>query len=587
VPGVPVVPVGPVGPVVPVGGWAGAALVVLAALVAAPAARADYIDHFATRADVGLYKVPARGVTRVLVVPIIVDGLPFEQGDEPAFLDDVAAFYADPADDVFAAGFTFTGYWEQASLGRFRPVATVATPVRFPRCPPLGAYADCAIPRGAGLPEGDVQGALAVLDDALAFIDEILRCAAEGPGAGRTCTAGGGVDFPAFDTSGQQGVADGFVDGVILVSNAAFPGIALPVKDLATSALLSFIGPFPDFSYDGVVVPSVAIAGRAQRPGRQTWVSVHEFGHLLGFADLYDEKGATTDLPYTLMGGWYYDEPASLLDPFSRVAIGWANVIAVAGPGTFALPTSATSGTVLKVGDGDEFFLVEHRRRYPGVLDDDLTVDAGVLVQRVRLAKRPPPTPGSYFNTLSDCVNCTAFDGMLTVEEADGAYDLQRGRARADAADLFVAGGVLGPSDDTAPRTVERAVGSTNRFDGAPTGITIRVDALDVDAATITVEAPAVADPCAALGDLCVGDCVRADDGHGRCGDFAVFPPPAPVDEPAPAAGCACATASAGDAGLIGVSIVVLRRRRRRARGVADAAEDFAVVPPPRPGSPP
>ena len=50
----------------------------------------------------------------------------------------------------------------------------------------------------------------------------------------------------------------------------------------------------------------------------------HFIGHLLGFADLYNESQTTTDLPYSLMGGWYYDTAASLLDPFSRVAIGWA-----------------------------------------------------------------------------------------------------------------------------------------------------------------------------------------------------------------------------------------------------------------------
>jgi M6 family metalloprotease-like protein/MYXO-CTERM domain-containing protein len=555
-----------------------ASLVVVAGLVVPASSRADYIDHFATRDDVGLYKVPSRGATRVLVIPVIVDDLPFEQGSEEAFVDDIDAFYADDDGNLLGDGFTFTRYWEQASLGRFRPTATVAPPVRFPACPPLGAYADCAIPRGAGLPDGDVQGAIAVLGDALDFLNEIVLCATAGPSPERTCTVGGGVDLADYDTSGPDGAPDGFVDGVIVVSNAAFPGIALPVRDLSQSNLLRFFGPFPEFSYDGVVVPSVAIAGRASRPQRQTWVSVHEFGHLLGFADLYNESGSTTDLPYTLMGGWFYDTPASLLDAFSRVAIGWANVVQVAGPGTFTLPTAATSGVVLKVGDGDEFFLVEHRQRIDGAVDGDLGVEQGVFVERVRLARRPSPAPGSYFNTLRSCVNCTAFDPMLMVEEADGRYDLQRGRARDDADDLFSAGDTIGPSDDVAPRSAAHAPFSTNRLDGGRTGLAITVEASSAEGASVTIEGPALADPCAALGALCAGACVVDDGGHGRCGDFLVFPPappdaapdnpPGDADGLATSAGCGCSSAGARDGmsfvGLVVVAALAVVRRRRR-----------------------
>ncbi|MBM4281580.1 MAG: hypothetical protein FJ137_12745 [Deltaproteobacteria bacterium] len=543
------------------------AWVLLLAVVAAGApARADYIDHFATRDDVGPLKAPSRGDTRVLVIPVIIDDLPFEQGDEAAFLADVDGFFAADDGDLFTGGFSFARYWRQASLGRFRPVATVAPPVRFARCPPLGAYADCAIPRGAGVASGDFAGAVAVLNDSLAFLHEVLLCATAGPSRERSCTDGGGVDLAAFDIAGLTPGPDGYADGVIVVSNAAFPGIALPVQDLAQNTLV-FTGPHPDFVYDGVAVPAVAIAGRARRPQRQTWVAVHEFGHLLGFADLYNESGAATDLPYSVMGGWYYDTAAPLLDPFSRVAVGWANVIQASGPGRFALASSARSGMVLKVGLGDEFFLVEHRRRYPDVLDDDLTVDAGVHVQRVRLQRRPSPATGFYLSTLQSCVNCIPFDSLTMVEEADGRYDLQQSRPRDDAADLFVAGQALVPSDDTAPRSTSHPVFSSNRLDGTPTGLSIRVEPDDVDGAIVVVDAPAVADPCAALAGLCDHDCVVDDDGHGRCGDFGTWPPPKASPRPAEAAGCAALASGPGTAtvGVLLVGLLPARRRRSRA----------------------
>ncbi len=548
-------------------------------LAAAFPARADYIDHFATRDDVGRFKVPSSGATRVLVLPVIVDDLPFEQGDESAFVNDIHTFFADDGDDdLFAAGFSFGRYWTQTSLGRFRPHATVAAPVRFPRCPPLGAYADCAIPRGAGVSTGDLAGAIAVLDDALTFLDEVLLCATAGPSVERTCSEGGGVDLADFDVAGSSAGPDGFVDGVIVVSNAAFPGIALPVQDLATG-VLSFSGPHPDFVYDDVQVAAVAIAGRATRPHRQTWVAVHEFGHLLGFADLYDESQSTTDLPYSLMGGWYYDTAASLLDPFSRVAIGWANVLQASGPGRFALPSSDRSGVVLKVGDGDEFFLVEHRRRHPGVLDDDLTVDAGVFVQRVRLQKRPSPEPGSYLATLQSCVNCTPFDTLTMVEEADGAYDLQAGRPRNDADDLWTTGHEFGPSADVAPRSLTHPVFSTNRLDGTPTGLAIRVEEKDVEGAVVVVDAPPLPAPCDVLARVCPDACVVDDGGHGRCGDFARFPPPPPRGTPYDDDGAGCAASGCPPLWLAVLLAVLGAWRGRRPPASFASARDLGSTP--------
>lgn len=329
----------------------------VAAVVVGLPARADYIDHFASREDVGPLKVPSQGSTRIVVIPVFVDDQPYSTGTEAAFLAELHDFFGVDDRSVFDGGFRFTAYWEQASLGRFRPEAEVAAPVHFPTCPRLGTYDDCRIPRGGGVASGDLAGAAATLRDSLRFLDEVVLCATAGPSPERRCSSGGGVDLSAFDTCGlQPGVADGFVDGVLVVSNASFPGIALPVHDLAGQAILTFFGPLPSFAYGDLVVPSIGIAGFATAPQRETFVAVHEFGHLLGFCDLYNEARTTTDLPYTVMGGWYYDSPAVLLDPFSRLAIGWGNVVDVNGGGTFRIENATRSGQVLKVGAGDEFF---------------------------------------------------------------------------------------------------------------------------------------------------------------------------------------------------------------------------------------
>ena len=556
----------------------GAVAVVLgiAALLTSTSASADYLDHFATRTDVGLAKVPSQGTTRILVVPVFVDDQPYSTGDEASFHQEILDFYAPPSDDIFSAGVSFTGFYEQQSLGRYRPEVLVADPVHFPTCPPLGGHQDCRIPRGAGFADGDVQGAVNTLVDALRFLDEIMLCTTAGPSAERRCTSGGGVDLNDVDVSGiQAGIPDGFSDGVLVISNARFPGIALPVKDLASQPLLAFFGPFPEFRYSvgggvdgdsaGVVVNAIGIQGFASPPARETLVSVHEFGHLLGFADLYNEAGTTTDLPWTYMGGWFYADAPSLLDPFSRLAIGWGNVVDVGGPGTYTIGSAGRTGEILKVGQGDEFFLVEHRRKEVDAFDGDLEADHGVYVERVQLAKRPSPAAGNYFNTLQNCVNCEAFNPMLMIEEADGDYDLQFGRGRDDTNDFFAVGDEIGPSDDTSPRGINNPVFSTNRLSGAKTGITIRVLAVDEVSATIEVEAPATADPCADLDDLCLQDCSVDDDGNGRCGDFVEFPArgaglPFDIDLES----CDCRTSSQPGALFAFAGLLALGVRRRR-----------------------
>ena len=533
-------------------------------LVAAGAARADYIDHLAALDDVGKMKVPRRGAPTLLVIPVVVEDQPFEGGvDEDAWLAANLAFFAG-GDDAVAAGepFDFPSFWARQSLGVYAPVAHVTAPVRFATCPPLGPHDDCAVPRGGGLTDGDLVNAAATIRDSLALFDEIVRCALYGPNEEARCSAGDVVDPATFDQLGPDDAPDGFMDGVVVVSNAPFPGIALPVKDLSENTILLSAGPLPRFSYDGVVVGAVAVSGRESGAQKGRWVAVHEHGHLLGFCDLYDESGQTTDLPYTTMGGWFYATPPSLLDPFSRAAIGWARLQQVDGPGTYALTPAWRTGHALVVGTGDELFLVELRVKRADV-DGDLGVDHGVAVFRARFSERPSAGEGGYLGTLADCVNCAPFDGMLMLEEADGAYDLQFGRARSDAEDLFQAGDSIGPSDDTTRRSLNHPVSSTNLLSGAPTGITITVDAVSADGATLTIDAPVVDDACAALTEaLCREQPCGDQDGVVICGPPSPDPPP--PDDALPPPTCAGCGGDPASAAALVVAASLLGRRRRR-----------------------
>ncbi len=503
-------------------------------------ARGDFIDHFATTGDVGQMKVPRRGSAPVLVIPVIIDDEPFETPftTEQAFLAQLRQFYAPAA----SGGNSFAGYYGLASQGRYEPQPVVVAPVHFPTCPVLGGYAGCRIPRDGGLSSGDLRGAVDLLRDTIRYIDEILACAKLGPGGGRRCTSGGGVVFTDYDHSGPAGMADHFADGVILVSNGPFPGITLPVKWLAENAILRLtLPPLPTFSYDGVTVGAVAISGRTNaRPVSQ--ISIHEFGHLLGFADLYNERQTTTDLPYSVMGGWQYMAAAPLHDPFSRGMIGWANIQEVSGSQTYVLRPAREGGPVLKLGTGDEYFLAEYRTGAPD-LDADLTIPGGVLLERVRLSKLPAPDPGRFLRTLSNCVNCSAWDPLVMIEEADGRYDLQTGGPVDDAADLFLTADAIGPSTDTSPRSATHPIFSTNRLSGAPTGTSLRVLEVHSNYAVVAAEAPVLGDLCA---DLNRQLCRELSCSAGLCGDR--VPPPV-LDAGAPDLGVVV-DAGAEDAGF-------------------------------------
>ena len=520
-------------------------------------ARGDFIDHFATVGDVGQMKVPRRGSAPVLVIPVIIDDEPFEAPftTEQAFLAQLGQFYAPAA----SGGNSFAGYYGLASQGRYEPQPVVVAPVHFPTCPVLGGYSGCRIPRDGGLSSGDLRGAVDLLRDTIRYVDEILSCAKLGPGGGRRCTSGGGVLFTDVDRSGPAGMPDHFADGVILVSNGPFPGITLPVKWLAENPILRItLPPLPSFSYDGVTVGAVAISGRSN--GRSvSQISIHEFGHLLGFADLYNERQSTTDLPYSVMGGWQYQSAAPLHDPFSRGMIGWANIQEVSGSQTYVLRPAREGGPILKLGTGDEYFLAEFRTGAPD-LDADLSIPGGVLVERVRLSKLPAPDPGRFLRTLANCVNCTAWDPLVMIEEADGQYDLQANGPVDDASDLFLVSDAIGPSTDTSPRNASHPIFSTNRLSGAPTGTSLRVLELHSNYVVVAAEAPVLGDLCA---DLNRQLCRELSCTAGLCGDR--VPPPSmdagladlgvgapdvgPADTGVPDAGLALDAAEVADTG--------------------------------------
>lgn len=459
------------------------AALVVAAMGTTSVAHADFIDHFSKPADVGAAKVPSMGTSQVLVITVEVAGY------EPLDMEAIRAYFAEtPSGES-----QFTDFYDRASLGLFHPVVTVLDPVQYDACPlpeDYFGYEDCSIPRGGG---GDVAMIVDSVEAGLALITDILT---------RVDTEQE-VDFSRFDVNGPDGSPDGWIDGVLLLHNIGFGGIALPIYTLTE---------VPEF--DGTQVNIVGIA-------ESEHVALHEFGHLLGWADLYDETGVTRGYQYSHMGSWGYSTPPPAPDGFSRMVAGWVTprVFSEGDSETDVRIEPAIGGDVVQVGTGTEYYLLENR----GAVDGDY-IDAGIRgrglsITHVNLDEYPDDSSGQWPIRLLNCLNCEPWAPMLMNEQADGEFHFQRGEQRKDLDDLFLAGDSFVPVINHEPLSGSNRVLSSNYYDGRSSGISIsnvRIEGDDI-VVDITVE-----EPCAAL------ECTDGTCSDGVC----VLPEPEPEPEP-------------------------------------------------------
>ena len=288
------------------------AMALAGALLFAAAAHAGvekYGDQFKNGA-IGLNKVPHTGSSRVLVVPL-------EFGQTGAF-SHLDAFF-DNSDD---AGYSFRKYWQINSYGAFDVTVDVLPVVHFDACPATDN------PKCEFTPENGIS-AIEVVRAVFAKLDGEL-----------------GIDFTKYDTNGPNGEPDGFCDGIIfLVPNYA-GGIAPPIYPFLKDAEGN-----PENVWDGVTVGAIAISNTDAQ------TILHEFGHLLGFADLYN-----FDLDYSLMSTC----SECMLDAQSRLKIGWAEALDVAPGETkeVLLRPATSSKQIVRVQGEDpkEYFLLELRK---------------------------------------------------------------------------------------------------------------------------------------------------------------------------------------------------------------------------------
>ncbi|MBS1153109.1 MAG: putative protease, partial [Myxococcaceae bacterium] len=362
----------------------------------------------------------------------------------------------------FAGG--FVDYYQTASLGRYQPHVTLAQKVFFDSCPlPAATFPTCEVARG------DVNSLVAGLD----MMREIIKRA-----------KAQGTDFSKLDVNGKKGVADGYADGVMVLLNVPFGGVAFPISFFNRDDNLNG-GTGGAFVVDGVKIPHIAIAGYSNH-----WVMIHEFGHLLGLTDLYDESNQYDGLHLSWMGAWSYDSAIPLPDAETRWRLRWANWHQVSGRQRVIIKPVETSGEVWRLGTGDEYFLIENRG--PGGRFDRGVSTRGLAVFHVdRGIKTLKGEEGRFVDRLLSCVNCDPWHPYIMWVQADGLFDLQLNGKPNSANDLFRDGDELKPAGGGLPLSAANRQLSSNFYSGLTSGYAISgIRVFADDSIEVTFEAP-------------------------------------------------------------------------------------------------
>ena len=483
-------------------------LALLVAGLCAVSARADYMDHFVVRDDVGPHKAPYLGNAELLVIPVEVAGYP--------------PFDVDLLNYFFSAGDPdgFVKYYQTASLGRYQPHVTVGPVITYDTCPlPAAQFPNCKVARGD----------IAIFGPGLDLVRDVVKKSKEQ-----------GIDFSKLDVNGRKGSADGFVDGVMILTNVSFGGIAFPFAYFNRGDNLNG-GTGGPLIVDNTRITHVAIAGDSDR-----FVMVHEFGHVLGLTDLYSNVDSYEGLFFSQMGNWYYDPAIPLPDAETRLRLRWSNWHQVKGKRDVKIAPAEAGGEVWKMGNPDEYFLVENRG--PGGAFDQAFTTRGLVVYHVDRRVKLNGEEGRFQDRVIDYVNSDPWHSYISNVQGDGKFDIQNGaRSISYPDDLFRDGDTLDRDATETPIGPDHQVVSSNWYSGKVSNVAISNIKVRADGyIEATLEGPQ-------------GDCETiCPEGDGcipiTCGDQAYGP-----EEKA----CGCG-ASGGGLSLLALALSALRRALRR-----------------------
>jgi M6 family metalloprotease-like protein len=295
---------------------------------------------------------------------------------------------------------------------------------------------------------------------------------------------------PYFDLSHFNADGDEYIDAITIIHSgygAEFGGTdcrgAKETDRIWSHKYFMHTGPWT--SADGMVTVSnyninPGLWGVCGSEISRIGVIAHEAAHFLGLPDLYDPDGGEGIGSYCLMAdSWGVDGSQRyppMMSPWSKMQLGWLAPTTLEVRGDYSLRRSWEYPDVYKIrlGSASEYLLMENRQ--PGSYDAFLP-QGGLAVWHVdddmsQYANSREGYPGQ----LGWPENGKHYQVALL--QADGKYDLERGRNRGDYSDLFRYDRFFGvdhlsPSNSTDPKLGpfpntdsyrKGSVGRTNHF---------------------------------------------------------------------------------------------------------------------------
>jgi len=253
----------------------------------------------------------------------------------------------------------------------------------------------------------------------------------------------GGADFSLYDNTG-----DGCVDALVILHQGQGQersGDSTRNNIWSTMSALSGGGAFAR-NYDGVLIDRFAMVPEISFYGdrmEECGVIAHEYGHMMGLIDMYDKDNSSAGVGlFDLMGignwgGDYWSPELPVhLSAYNKMLLGWLDPVVVRGAtqGAFVLPFSEGTPFALNLpadpGVPGEFFLVENRKRTG--YDRNL-MSEGVAIYHV--------DERGIFENRHELVGCGYQAPRISVEQADGLFELENKQSWGDTTDFFPAQG--------------------------------------------------------------------------------------------------------------------------------------------------
>jgi len=294
-------------------------------------------------------------------------------------------------------------------------------------------------------------------------------------------------DFKKYDVKENSGTGDGRIDAILFVHSGfgAEGGFSdcygTSMQKLIWSHEWSLTRPWT--SWDGVDVLKYAVNsamfdnGMADQDGdgvgdcnslpccvnpppiARVGSFIHEIMHYLDLPDLYDSKGGFGAGSWAIMANaWGHDDSqmnCPQLSPWSKSAFGWTQQLLITQDGTYEIDASWNTNRVFRINLGpvqpngrvNEYLLIENKWK---ASFESTIPQAGLIIWSIDGKQ----TTG---NELEGYPGMAGYPGngagyMVSVVQADGRYDLEKGENEGDCSDVFHGCLVdeLGPASDPA-----------------------------------------------------------------------------------------------------------------------------------------